>query len=124
MLAINDPREAYRRSAFDARVQGGDTAELVQLCLEHAISGIGSALLAAERNDPGLRSRALTRALTAITALEMGVDRRAQLADALLHVYGAARLAVLDSVTGFDPARLNVLKQDLEEIAEALRPGG
>ena len=84
MLATNDPHEAYRRSAFDARVQGGDTAALVQLCLEQAITGIGSALLAYERNDSGLRSRALTKALTAITALDMGVDRTAPLADALL----------------------------------------
>ena len=124
MLATNDPHEAYRRSAFDARVQGGDTAALVQLCLEHAIAGIGSALLAHDRNDPGLRSRALTRALTAVTALEMGVDRTAPLADALLHIYGAARSIVLDSVTGFDAARLGTVKQDLADIAEALRPHG
>ena len=124
MLGTNDPHEAYRRSAFDARVQGGDTAALVQLCLEQAITGIGSALLAHERNDSGLRSRALTKALTAITALDMGVDRTAPLADALLHIYGGARSVVLDSVTGFDPARLGSVKQDLTEIAEALRPHG
>ena len=106
MLATNDPTEAYRRSAFDARVQGSDTAALVQLCLEHAIAGISSAMLAHERNDSALRSRALTRTLTAITALEMGVDRTAPLADALLHIYGAARRVVLDSVTGFQPAML------------------
>lgn len=124
MLATNDPHEAYRRSAFDARVQGGDTAALVQLCLEHAIAGVGGALLADERDAPALRSQGLTRALTAITALEMGVDRTAPLADALLHIYGGARKAMLDSVTGFDRGALGAVRQDLVEIADALRPHG
>lgn len=121
MLATNDPHEAYRRSAFDARVQSGDTAVLVLLCLEQAIAGLGGALLAEERRDPPARSKALTRALTAITALEMGVDRGAPLADSLLLVYGGARRAVLDSVIQFDPAVLSPVRQDLLDIEAALR---
>lgn len=121
MLAPIDPREAYRRSAFDARVHGGDTAALVQLCLEQAIAGLGGALLAHERNEPGLRSQGLTRALTAITALDMGVDRDAPLAQALLQVYGSARQAVLGSVTDFQPERLQAIRRDFLEIETALR---
>ena len=121
MLASTDPHEAYRRSAFDARVQSGDTAALVLLCLEQAIAGLGGALLANERGDPAARSKALTRALTAVTALEMGVDRSAPLANSLLLVYGAARRAVLDSVVSFDPAVLSPVRQDLLEIEAALR---
>lgn len=124
MLATTDPREAYRRSAFDARVQSGDTAALVLLCLEQAIAGLGGAILAHERRDPAARSKALTRALTAITALEMGVDRAAPLADSLLHLYGAARRAVLESVTGFNPELLSPVKQDLLDIEAALRSAG
>ena len=121
MLASTDPHEAYRRSAFDARVQSGDTAALVLLCLEQAIAGLGGALLAHERGDPAARSKALTRALTAVTALEMGVDRSAPLAGSLLLLYGAARRAVLDSVVSFDPAVLSPVRQDLLEIEAALR---
>ena len=121
MLASTDPHEAYRRSAFDARVQSGDTAALVLLCLEQAIAGLGGALLANERGDPAARSKALTRALTAVTALEMGVDRSAPLANSLLLVYGGARRAVLDSVVNFDPAVLSPVRQDLLEIEAALR---
>jgi len=121
MLALTDPHEAYRRSALDARVQGGDTAALVTLCLEHATTGLGMALFAQARGDAAQRSKALTRALTAITALEMGVDRDAPLAQALLQVYGAARKAVLDSVIRFDPAALAATRQDLGEIHTALR---
>ena len=121
MLASTDPHEAYRRSAFDARVQSGDTAALVLLCLEQAIAGLGGALLANERGDPAARSKALTRALTAVTALEMGVDRSAPLANSLLLVYGGARRAVLDSVVSFDPAVLSPVRQDLLEIEAALR---
>lgn len=121
MLAPTDPREAYRRSAFDARVQGGDTAALVRLCLEQAIAGLGTSLLAHERNDLALRSQGLTRALTAITALDMGVDRNAPLAAALLQVYGAARREVLGSVTDFQPSRLEAVRSDFVEIEAALR---
>ena len=121
MLASTDPHVAYRRSAFDARVQSGDTAALVLLCLEQAIAGLGGALLANERGDPAARSKALTRALTAVTALEMGVDRSAPLAGSLLLLYGAARRAVLDSVVSFDPAVLSPVRQDLLEIEAALR---
>ena len=121
MLASTDPHEAYRRSAFDARVQSGDTAALVLLCLEQAIAGLGGAVLANERGDPAARSKALTRALTAVTALEMGVDRSAPLAGSLLLLYGAARRAVLDSVVSFDPAVLSPVRQDLLEIEAALR---
>lgn len=124
MLALTDPHEAYRRSAFDARVQGGDSAALVQLCLEQAIAGLGSALFAQERGDASLRSKALTRTLTAITALEMGVDRNAPLAQALLQVYGAARKAVLDSVTDFNADLLQLVRQDFLDIESALRPAG
>ncbi|RXZ65258.1 flagellar protein FliS [Pelagerythrobacter rhizovicinus] len=121
MLALTDPHEAYRRSSLDARVQGGDSAALVQLCLEQAIASLGSALFAQERGDPMLRSKALTRALTAITALEMGVDREAPLAEALLQVYGAARHAVLGSATDFNGDLLAAVRQDFLEIETALR---
>jgi flagellar protein FliS len=121
MLATTNPDEAYRRSAFDARVQGGDTAALVVLCLEQAVAGLGGALMAHERRDPAARSKALTRALTAITALEMGVDREAPLAGPLLLVYGGARRALLESVVDFDTALLSPVRQDLIEIEAALR---
>jgi len=120
VLALTDPNEAYQRSQFDARVQGSDTAALVQLCLEQAIAGLRGALLAHERADLAARSKALTRALTAITALEMGVDRSAPLASALLSVYGAARRAVLKSVTAFDHEALTSSSRDLIDIKTAL----
>lgn len=120
MRATSDPTEAYRRSQVDARVQGGDTAELVRLCLEQVIAGLGSAVLAHGRGESTMRSKALTRALTALTALEMGVDRNAVLADALLQLYGAARQTLLDSVTGFDPAALETVRRDFIEIAAAM----
>ena len=124
MLALTDPNEAYRRSLFDARVQGGDTAALVQLCLEHVITGLGGALFANVRGDAAGRSKALTRALTAITALEMGVDRTAPLAKALLQIYGSARQAVLSSVTDFQPDVLASVRQDFVDIEAALRSPG
>ncbi|HEY6816109.1 MAG TPA: flagellar protein FliS [Croceibacterium sp.] len=120
MLAYTDPREAYRRSEIDARVQGGaDPANLVHLCLEQAIGGLGLAVIAHERKDPTARSKALTRALSAVTALEIGVDRSAPLSEALLSIYGAARKAILDSVLAFDSALLGRVRQDFIDIGNA-----
>lgn len=122
MLAFTDPREAYRRSEIDARVEGGaDPADLVRLCYEQAISGLGLAIIAHERKDPAARSKALTRALSALTALDMGVDRSAPLADALLQLYGAARKAILDSVVSFDDEMLGQVRQDFIDIAKAVQ---
>jgi flagellar protein FliS len=120
MLAVTDPQEAYRRSQLDARVHGGDPAELVRLCLEHVIAGLGGAVLAHARAEPTARSKALTRALTALTALEMGVDRDAGLATVLLQFYGSARRAMLDSVTGFDADALEQVRRDFIDIAGAM----
>ncbi len=121
MLALTDPREAYRRSEIDARVEGGaDPAGLVQLCLEQAIGGLGLAIVADERHDRVVRSQALTRALAAVTALDMGVDRAAPLAGPLLQIYGAARKAILDSVVAFDASQLEAVRQDFIDIARAL----
>jgi len=121
MLAFTDPHEAYRRSQIDARVEGGtDPADLVRLCLEQAIGGLGLAIIAYERRDPAARSKALTRALSAVTALDMGDDSSAPLADALLQLYGAARRAILDSVLKFDGDTLRTVRQDFVEIARAL----
>lgn len=120
MLAVTDPNEAYRRSQLDARVQGGDPAELVRLCMEHVIAGLGGAVLAHQRGEPTQRSKALTRALTALTALEMGVDRDADLARPLLQFYGAARQTLLGSVTGFDPVALDAMRSDFLDIAGAM----
>ena len=122
MLVLTDPREAYQRCAFDARVKGADASALVGLCLEQAIAALGGALLAQERNEPVRRNRALSRALTALTALDMGVDRAAPLADALLQLYGTGRQAVLDSVIAFRPQALAAARQDLIDIDAALNP--
>lgn len=121
MLACSDPREAYRRSEIDARVEGGgDPADLVRLCFEQVIGGLGLAIIAHERSDPAARSKALTRALSAVTALDIGVDRSAPLAGALLQLYGAARQAILDCVVSFDGELLERVRQDFIEIARAL----
>ncbi|MFC4254876.1 flagellin [Altererythrobacter xixiisoli] len=122
MLAWSDPYEAYRRTHLDARVQGGDTTELVRFCLEQAIQSLGSAIMADSRQEPTARSKSIVRALTAITALEMGVDRDAPMGTVLLHFYGATREALLSSVIQFDAERLASVRQDLVDVSGALHP--
>lgn len=120
MLTQRNPREAYRRVDFDARVSGATPQELVRLCYEQVITSLGGALLAAERRDNLMKSRALTRAMSALTALQMGVSGDDSMAQALLHIYTAARRAVLDSVLAFDTATIQRVRQDFIDINESL----
>lgn len=116
----NDPTEAYRRIDFDARVRGADSRQLVDLCLEQVIGSVGRAMHAQDRSDNSAKSAALTRAVSALTALQMGVDMANPTAPALVQMYQSARAAILDCVTRFDPAKLSAIRQDFIDIREAM----
>ena len=120
MLARQTPQEAYRRIDFDARVSGSDPMELVGLCYEQLIGSLGSAVFAYERADADAKSKALTRALSALTALQLGIAGNEGVAAALRQFYQAARNALLDSVLAFDPAQIGRVRQDFIDIASAL----
>lgn len=121
MLASRSPHEAYRRVDFDARVSGASPAELVHLCYDHLISALGTAIHANANGDNSLKSRSLTRALTAITALQLGINGAEGVAVALHQVYEGARRTILDNALRFDPERLGQIRQDFIEIGQALR---
>lgn len=116
----NDPSEAYRRIDFDARVRGADSRQLVDLCLEQVIGSVGRAVHAQERGDNAAKSAALTRAISALTALQMGIDMANPTAGALVQLYQSARNAILDCVTRFDAQTLMTIRQDFTEIREAM----
>lgn len=120
MLAIRSPHEAYRRIDFDARVAGADPRHLVGLCYEQLVSSLGSAIFAQERSDNSLKSQALTRALAAITALQLGVSGDDDTAQALRHLYEATRRAILDSAIQFKGEILSTIRNDFIEIARAM----
>lgn len=120
MLVLRDPAQAYRRVDFDARVSSADQRELVKMCYERVISSLGSAIHAHERGDNVRKSQALTRAVSALTALQMGVGGDDPMAGALVHFYTAARRAVLDSVLAFDSCTLGKVRQDVVDISESL----
>ncbi|EJL27093.1 flagellar export chaperone FliS [Novosphingobium sp. AP12] len=123
MMLLTSPQEAYRRVDFDARVSGAGPAELVHLCYEHLVSALGTAVHADRRGDNCLKSRSMTRALTAITALQMGLAGGEGIAGALSQLYEAARRTVLDSALQFDSERISVLREDFVEIGRALKGG-
>lgn len=123
MLAERNPQAVYRRIEFDARVQSADPAQLVNLCYEQLIAAIGSALFADEKGDNRMKSEALTRAVSALTALHLGVSGEGPVADALRHIYVAARKSVLDCVLRFDPEVLVRIRQDFVEISQAMSTG-
>lgn len=120
MLAQLSPSEAYRRVDFDARVAGADSRQLVALCYERLVSALGSALFAHDKNDNRAKSEALTRAISALTALQMGVVSGEGVAGALSQFYEAARRGVLDNVVDFDRDAISRIRTDVAEIAAAL----
>lgn len=121
MLAQRSPHEAYRRVDFDARVNGANPAELVHLCYEHLVSALGTAVHAQGIGDNSLKSRSMTRALTAITALQLGVSGESEVASALKHLYESARRTILDCAVDFDPRKVETLRTDFIEIGRALQ---
>lgn len=123
MLALKNPSEAYRRVDFDARVTGAKPEQLVALCYEQLIAALGSALFAHERADNRAKSEALTRAVSALTALLMGVSGEGATARALTHLYEAARRRLLDSVVVFKPEAVKELRNDFREISAAMAQG-
>lgn len=123
MLSARDPSEAYRRVDFDARVSGADSRQLVELCFEQLTGSLDRAVFAQARGDNRMKSAALTRAVAALTALQMGVDGAAPAGTALLQLYAAARRTVLDCAVRFDEAALRTIRSDFSEIREAMRRG-
>lgn len=120
MLAISDPRAAYLQSDFDARLKGSRPQDIVLFCLGEVVASLGAVILAEERRDPAARSKALTRGVTALTALEIGVDRDAPIAESLLQFFGSAKSVLLDSVRRIDVEKIETLRADVVEIRNAL----
>lgn len=121
MLRRADPSEAYRRVDFDARVTGASAEQLVHLCFEQLTGSLTRAVFAEARGDNAMKSAALTRAVAALTALQMGVDGENPTGAALLQLYGSARRAVLDSAVAFNAATLDTIRKDFDEIRQAMR---
>ncbi len=95
--------------------------DLVLICMDDLIENLGVLQIVESRNDRAARSRALTRCVTALTALELGVDREAELAESLLQFYGAAKSLLLDSIRECEIEKIAQLRSDMQEIAAAFR---
>lgn len=120
VLLQRDPCEAYRRVDFDARVSGAGSRQLVDLCFEQLIGSLDRAVFAQGRGDNRMKSAALTRAVAALTALQIGVDTTAPTGDALSQLYLSARKAVLECAVRFDASVLSAIRTDFSEIREAM----
>jgi flagellar protein FliS len=119
MLARHTPQEAYRRVEMDARVTGSDPWQLVSLCYEQLIGALGSALHAAAHGDNRGKSAGMTRAISSLTALQLGVSGETGVAAALRHFYESTRRTLLDNVLDFNPQAVSAMRQDFIDIARA-----
>lgn len=120
MLLQHKPAEAYRRVALDARIAGARPADLVLLCYEQLADSLGAAIEASARADNHRRSAAMTRAMSSLTALQLGLDRQSPLAAPLDTFFAGLRRTLLDNVPGFDPAAIAVARADVLEVAAGL----
>lgn len=121
MLSRSKPNEAYRQASFDARLLGSSKEDLVIFCLEDFIENLGRLEMADSRFDAAGRSQAITRCVTALTALELGIDRTAELGASLAHLYGSAKGVLLNSIRQTDVPAIAAIKDDFNEIAAAFR---
>jgi flagellin-specific chaperone FliS len=69
------------------------------------------------------KSQSITKALAAITALQLGVSGEEGVAVSLLQFYASVRRALLDSALDFDAVTVARVRRDLGEIARALTAG-
>jgi flagellin-specific chaperone FliS len=120
MLASRNPAEAYRRVDFDARVAGADPQGLVALCYEQVVAALGSAGFAHQSGDNRAKSKAITRALAAVTALQLGVSGEGGVVDALRQFYESARRSLIDNALNFDPDKIADIRHDFADIAAAV----
>lgn len=115
-----NPIEAYRRVDFDARIATAAPNELVLLCYDEFVISLGSAMIAEERSNNLLKSKSITRALAALTALQMGISSNQGIGGALNQLYEAARRTLLDSVLTFDRSAISTVRQDFLDISRAM----
>lgn len=121
MLAALDPGLAYRRSSFEARLLVASPQDLVMMCLDDFLANLVRFEQADLREDREARSAALTRCVTSLTALEMGVDRTVPIGETLLQFYAAAKSALLGMMVSIQPGQLRTIKADFEEIRGSFR---
>lgn len=123
MLMQNSPAEVYRKVDFDARIAGCGGRDLVLLCYERFDSALHRAIYSDQRRENSARSTALTQALSALAALQLGIDPANPLAQPLQTMFEAGRRRILASVPAFDQASLAKLRMDFAEIAAAMSHG-
>jgi flagellin-specific chaperone FliS len=120
MMMQRSPADVYRRVDLDARIGTAPPAELVALCYEKLLGALGTAIVANDRGDASLKSDSLTRALSAVMALRLGIKGTEGVAGALHSLYEGTSRTILDSVVTFDAPALGRLRNDIREIAAAL----
>lgn len=120
MIARCSPQETYRRIDFDARVAGADPGQLVLLCYDQFDAALGRALHGVRTGDNRAKSEGLTRAIAALSALQLGIDGSAPMAAPLNQLYRAARATLLDNALAFNEGAVKRVRRDFAEIAAVL----
>lgn len=114
------PAEAYRQVDFEARVYGASRQELVAICFEQLIGSLGTAIYAKRMGDAYLSSRSMSRAVSSLLALEMGISGDDGLAGAMRDLYQGARNSIIGCSVNYDEKILQTIRKDFVEIWQAM----
>ena len=118
MLSHN-PAAAYRRVELDARIEGAGAGDLTRICLEEAVTALGQALSALERQPQRVPHQPLARAQAIAVWLASSVDPAHPLRASLVQFYGGQASALARCVAWPDARVIARVRGDFIELLDA-----
>lgn len=122
MLSQN-PAAAYRRVELDARIEAAGAADLTRICLEQAITALGQAMLALERQPGRVPHEPLSRAQAIALWLAGSVAADHPLRASLIQFYGGQADAIRRCLTMPDATLVAGVRADLADLLAAANQG-
>ncbi len=110
------PQDIYRRIELDARVEGADGIGLTRICLERTLLELARAAAGHRSANTHVVRDALIRAASSVAGLARGIAPDNPMRGPLLHLYGAAEIAIRASLSHYRADTLARIAGDLRDI--------
>jgi hypothetical protein len=114
---------AYRKVDLDARIEAAEGADLTRICIEEAVTSLGQALVALDREPDVVPREALARAHTITVWLARNVSPGNTLREALTRFYGGIAAAIARNLSRASASDLAQARADLLDLLSAARGG-
>ena len=113
----------YRRVDLDARIEASSPRDLTLICLEEAVSALGLALVALERDPARPPQEPLARAHGIAMWLARGVAPDNPLRASLMQFYGGLAATIARNRTRASFAELAQVRDDFADVMAAAKAG-